>query len=196
MANTDNTETISADEAEIMEFLIRESGNAPEPGTLSAGDVVNKSSNEDAPFPMVAREVTSAGYVTIYDRVTGDPSIVNRNMLPNVLKKKNPETGSLVFTLRDPGFRPKQGTYKCDLHKESPLREKFDELGVPTCRKSNLKTEWDKMRHMQRRHSQESAAFKEDEYRAEREEEKAFKAEDRAFQKKLLESLISKGLIE
>lgn len=186
----DEKETISNEDAELMEFLLTEAQNVPEPGTLSAGDVINKSSNEEAPFPMVAKEVTSAGYMPVYDRVTGDPSIINRNMLPNVLKKRNPQTGNLVFTMRDPGFRPPVGTYKCDLHKDSPLREKFDALGMATCRKANLKTEWDKMRHMQRRHSQENAMHKEDEYKTDRDEAKAERKEDRDFQKKLLEQLV------
>jgi len=191
---TDEKETISEEDAELMEFLLTESvDKIPEPGTLAAGDVVNTSSNEDAPFPMVVREVSSAGYVTIYDRVTGDPSIVNRNMLPNVMKKKNVDTGKFVFTLRDPGFRPPMGIYKCDLHREAPLREYFDKLGMPVCRKANLKTEWDKMRHMQRRHPQENSMNKEDEERTKDSKRETERQEDREFQKLLLSKLTEKA---
>lgn len=185
------TTSVSDEDSTLLEQM-REAAIAGEPGTLNIGDVVNQS-NEDAPFPMVAKDVSSAGYVWVYDRVTGDPSRVNRNMLPYILRKTNPATGNYVFTTRDPGFRPAEGTFKCDLHPESPLREKFDKLGMVTCNKSNLKTEWDKMRHMQRRHPSEYSIQKEDEYKQEREADKADRQADREFRNKLLEMLVNQG---
>lgn len=186
------TAPVDEAEAELLAYMAEQSGTLSEPGTLKTGDVVNKSTNEDAPFPMMVREVSSAGYTMVYDRITGDPSLVNRNMLPTVLQKKDPDTGKLVFTLTDPGVRPPEGLVKCRLHLDDPDRLHWAEVGFPTCRKSNLRTPYELTRHMARRHPSENAVIKEEEAREERHRLDRERIEDREFRRILLEKLTEK----
>jgi len=177
---------VSAEDAAIIEAVMNAGGSVGEPGTLGRGSVVNSSSNADMPFPVVATEVTSAGYMYVYDRVTGDPSLVNKNNLAAILSKSR-EDGTRFFTTIDPGFRPTKGAVKCKLHKADPERERWDGMGLAICPKENLKTFFDLTRHMTRRHSQEWAIMNEEKDRKITERLEAERLEDRTFQKQLLE---------
>jgi hypothetical protein len=129
---------------EMLEYLAGEAGEeAPEPGDVKPGFVANRGDSEDAPFPSVVTSVESAGYVTVYNRLTGATSIVNANMLAQTLKKRYPDrqdaatpepnAGKLVFTLYDPGIRPPKGKFKCHLHADAPRRKEWDKMGLPVC---------------------------------------------------------------
>jgi len=139
----------------LLEELMRDVEKVPEPGELTGNSIITK--GEDEVPPMVGK-VSSAGYVKMYDTRTGDVSLTNYNMLPMQLRKRR-EDGSLVFTTRDPGFRPNRGTYKCLLHKDNPNREKYDSMGLALCQKSNLTNQFQVMRHMQKRHKMEWEAI-------------------------------------
>jgi len=154
-----------------------EAENAPEPGTMSMKEIIHRG-DEDVPASVVADALTSAGWVYIYDTKTGDRSICNRNMLPDVLKKKR-EDGSQVFTCRKPGLEPKRGTYKCLLHPDQPQRKDYDELGLAVCKKSNLTSPYQVRRHMLMKHPSEWAAIQE----MKQQESDAL---DRAFKEKVL----------
>ena len=132
--------------------------------------------------------VQSAGYVIIYDTRTAEPSFCSRNVLRHHLEKKRPD-GSVVFTTVKPKFAPKRGHLKCMLHPDSPDREHYDKLGLPTCRKSNLTSPYQVIRHMQKRHKTEYATIKEEEARREKQQAREDKERDRKFQ----ESLIKMG---
>jgi len=116
---------------------------------------------------MTAR-VKSAGYVYIYDTKTREMSLCNRNMLSHHLQKKRAD-GSPVFTTVKPSEGPARGHLKCLLHADNPGRWHYDELGLPTCRKSNLTSPYQVTRHMQKRHKMEWATIKEEQDRAEKE---------------------------
>jgi hypothetical protein len=143
---------------ELLEQMA-EAENAPEPGTMSMKEIIHRG-DEDVPASVVADALTSAGWVYIYDTKTGDRSICNRNMLPDVLKKRR-EDGSQVFSCRKPGVEPKMGTHKCYLHPDQPERPEYDKLGLAVCRKANLTSPYQVRRHMMMKHPAEWAAIQE-----------------------------------
>ena len=167
-----------------IEEEMKNAEEAGEPGELKGKQILHKG-DEELPSPMMATEIKSAGYVYIYDTKTGDRSLCNRNMLLQHLKKKR-EDGSIVFTTKDPGFRPPQGELKCMLHPKSPDRKHYDELGLPTCSKDNLKSRFQVIRHMQKRHKMEWLTIEQERVDTE-------KAEDREFQRQLMNKAIGEA---
>lgn len=160
----------------FIEQMLKDAESAPETGEIVSNPVIHKGS-DDVPVPMVGR-VSSAGYVFIYDTQTGDRSKANRNMLPQLLRVKRPD-GSTVFTTVKPPFEPKIGIYKCLLHKDSPNRKLYDEMGLPVCPAGHLSSPYQAKRHMQKRHPAEWAAI-------EHEREEKERAEDRELRQKML----------
>lgn len=68
-----------------IEEMLRDAEEAAEPGDTKAGAVINTTQD----MTMTAAELQSAGYVYVYDTVNGKSSIVNRNMLPQILQKQD-----------------------------------------------------------------------------------------------------------
>jgi len=146
---------------------------APEPAGLTPGEASNSATaNEDVPVNMIASTISSAGYVYVWDRRTGERSTINMNMLPAQLKKRHPD-GGLVFQHFKPDIEPQRGTLKCLLHKESPGRAAYDLWGLAYCTKSNLPSPYMVEQHMAHRHKNEWATIQrqraEEEKRGERE---------------------------
>lgn len=159
--------------------LMDEADRAPEPGTAALGlgpdgqtirdpRAVIFRGDEEAPAPIMALALKSAGYVLVYDRTTAERSVVSRNNLPQVLRKRN-EQGQRVFTTRKPDFAPKRGTVKCQLHPDERTAE-MDEMGLPTCSKANLTSQYQQRLHMQHRHKSAYEAL-EEQRKLEREQE-------------------------
>jgi hypothetical protein len=142
------------------EELLRDLEDAPEPGTMSRGQIIHSGSGE-LPVAMVTQALQSAQYVYLWDTVTYERSICNRNMLRTNLRKRRKD-GSFVFTPTDPKILPSRGILKCRLHGEHPDREKYAALGFPTCPKGNLRSQLDVRRHMQHRHKTEWATIEQD----------------------------------
>jgi len=176
------TNTINNDA--LIEEMMRDAEKAAEPGDIVQDPVVNRGS-EDAPFPAVLKDLSSAGYVYVYDTRTAERSIINRNMLRSALRKVRPD-GSTVFTIHKPAFEPARGTYKCMLHKDAPNRKHYDEMGFATCPKANLRSPYQVEQHMKHRHKQEYAAIEAERLRNE-------KQEDRDFQKNLMREVKTRG---
>jgi hypothetical protein len=147
---------------------------APEPGSV-AGTVFHHAT-EDMPATVGITGVESAGYVWVYDRVTGEPDRVNSNMVKAVLR-----TGRVVTI--DPGFRPAQGKLKCPLHPNHPQAEANAEMGFGTCPKANLRTGLDVRTHMQSKHKRELAAI---------EDKKA--EDDRERERRMQEAIIAQSM--
>ena len=162
---------------EFIDEMLRSADIAEEPGEMAKNRVVNVGGDDT--LPMVATKLTSAGYVYIYDTRTHEPSLTNRNMLPTQLRKVR-DDGSYVFTTKKPKEAPFKGNLKCMLHPDNPERAHYDELGLATCRKSNLTAPFHVMRHMQTRHKMEWAII-------EKESKDIKDAEDRAYQRAVLE---------
>jgi len=159
--------------AQLIEELIRRAQKAEEPGSLAQNQVLATGDEKDAalPSPTVVNTMTSAGYVWIYDSVTGEVSKTNRNMLKSQLGKKRPD-GSFVFTTVKPNIVFKAGgDLKCMLHKDGPNRALYDTLGLPVCPKANLRNPYEVRRHMQKRHKTAWESLEEERKEKERQEE-------------------------
>ena len=169
-------DTIKTENETLIEEMLRDAEKAPEPGTL---DKVIHRGDEKQPAPMTLAELTSAGWVYIYETSDGQRSTANRNMLKELLKVKNKD-GTSRFTTIKPSYEPKRGTLKCLLHEDDPNRKHYSELGLATCRKSNLTSPYMVTQHMRKRHPVEWAAIEKE--RTDRE-----RKEDRDFQHKLMD---------
>lgn len=156
-----------------IEEIVRDSQKATEPGEMKAGDIVSEG-DKDLPALMTTSTLESAGWTYIYDSRTGDKSLCNNNMLAQHLKKKRPD-GSYVFTTQKPKVMPKLGTLKCMLHPDNPKRGHYDELGLGTCKKSNLTSPFQVTRHMQKRHKMEWQTLEAERIEAEKQEEREFR---------------------
>jgi hypothetical protein len=167
---------IKEDHEVALEEMMARAQAAPEPG--SKDRVVSKGDVETP--PMVLTELTSAGYVWIYETDTGERSKANRNMLDQLLKIRNKD-GTFRFTTKKPDNEPVRGTLKCMLHADDPNRAHYAELGLPVCRKSNLTAPYMVEMHMRNRHPSAWATIEKEKFDKEKEE-------DRAFQRLILKS--------
>ena len=177
MTTEDTTKTIQKENEADIEEMLREAKEAPEPGTM---DKVIHRGDANQPAPMTLAELSSAGWVYIYEISDGQRSIANRNMLPQLLKVK--VNGKLRFTTRKPDYEPKRGTLKCLLHKDDSNRAHYNEIGFVTCPKSNITSPYQVARHMEKRHPVEWKTI-------EKERTDKEKAEDRQFQHAVLNAV-------
>lgn len=169
----------------IIEQMVAESLQSREAqSALKVGEVVNNSSNAEAPYPMVVNSIEKPGLVPMFDTISGELSWSDENNIRANLRKKR-DDGTRVFTLNPPATPPKRGTVKCYLHPEHPEREKWDGYGFATCPKATFMTDYQRDRHMQRKHKVEWQAMenKKFETREEqwREEQRVFMKAQQAF---------------
>lgn len=153
---------------------------------ITPGTQVIHRGNDDFPAPVTAH-LEEAGWIYVYyaiktSHLYGDRSIVNLNMLPAQLRKRDPDTGLRAFTTRDPGVRPPQGTLICWLHADHEMRPVTKSFGFATCRKSNITSVYEAEQHTKRKHSREYAALIDQRDRLER-------AEDRELQREILRNM-------
>ena len=151
------------------------------------GTVVHKGS-EEAPAPMVISSIEGGGKVKVYDTLTGEMSWVLYNpdtggMLRTILRRKRPD-GTYIFQLKKPPFEPARGTLKCLLHSTNPNRERYDQMGLPVCRKANLTAPYMVEKHMRNRHPTAWGII-------EKEKADKEKAEEREYQRGIIE--LAKG---
>ena len=172
-----------------VEEMMRETEVAKEPGTSKLGGLIE---GGDASLGMTWASLRSAGYTYIYDTETHERSLTNNNMLPTQLKKKRAD-GSFVFTTRNPDLLPTRGTLRCYLHPENPNRGRYDELGLPTCKKSNLISPFQQRRHMEKRHKMEWQAIEMDRVEAEKQKAEEEKQGERRLNEALVKKLSVKG---
>ena len=152
--------------------LMEEAEAAPEPGSFNRRQVI-PSPSDTFPIDVQVSSLESAGYVYVYDTLTGDRAVINRNMLEQQLSKLRPD-GTRFFTTVKPPFEPKRGTLKCLLHKDDPERWQYDEWGFAVCNKSNLVSEFQVNRHVQIRHRMEWQTIYEERQIKEKQEERDF----------------------
>jgi len=177
------TKTIEQNNELLIEEMLRDAQVAEVPSELREHPVIHKG-DEELPAPMTVKELTSAGYVYIWDTRTYERIPVLYYMLPSKLRQRR-EDGSFRFTSTDPGKRPKAGTLKCFLHPDSPNRAHYDTLGFRVCPKSNIANPYQVTQHMRKKHAQEWAAIEEERKEKERQE-------DRKLQQALLKSATKK----
>lgn len=119
-------------------------------------------------------EILDAGHSWVYDVRNYQRSKVNNNMLRTQLQKTDVDVssdhfGKRVFTTENlwaKGLSPKKGDIKCFLHKESPDRAKWDDMGYAVCPAGSLASPSNAVSHARRTHKAEWAAVAEDKERA------------------------------
>ncbi len=137
------------------------------------------------PTGPIAIETADGGMVAIYDTQTGERRNVLRYLLPQLLVAKHQEgamKGQRRFSARPVPVTVRQGTLKCWLHPGQVEREHYDVLGFPTCRKSNLVSEYAVELHVKNRHPHAYSTIM-----AERKAAK--EQEDRDFQRGIMTQL-------
>ena len=175
-------ETLPENAALIAEML-RDAKEVELPSELKENPVIHKGDDE-LEAPMTVKELTSAGYVYLWDSRTYEGAPVLRYMATEVLSRRR-EDGSFIWTTIDPKKRPVRGTHKCLLHQDGSDRKEYDKMGLRTCRKSSIKNEFEVKQHMMKKHPKEWLAI--EDVRKEKERQ-----EDRADQKVLREVLMNK----
>lgn len=173
------TDTLQDNESLIQEQL-RDAKFVDMPSELKREPVIHRG-DEELDAPMTVKELTSAGYVYVYDSRTFERAPVLYYMLPSILRRRR-EDGSFIWTTNDPKQLPRRGAMKCLLHKDSPDRAEYDKMGLRTCKKSNIINAFEVKMHMQKKHPKEWQAL--EDQRKERERQ-----EDRAAQKALYEAV-------
>ena len=106
----------------------------------------------------------------------GLPSQCLPSILPMKLAEKKAD-GSPVWSLQDPGVRPESGHIQCLLHPDHPNREIYRAMGLGTCKKENIKNEYECELHMQTKHKREAAVIKS--YEEKEEKRKAMELQTR-----------------
>ena len=135
------------------------------------GDGLVQMPSKETPWGITIKEMESAGWVTVWDKFTGEPSKVNRNMLAAQLLKVN-DDGVRCFTTVKPAIEPWRGSTLCMLHPDSEDRPVYDRMGLPVCKSGNLASEFQMRLHMQHRHKNEWAQLQDIEQQKVDEEER------------------------
>lgn len=161
----------------LIQEMLRDAEKAEVSGDLEANPVIHKGDNT-LEAPMTVKEISSAGYVWIYDTRSFERLPVLYYMLPQKLRQRRPD-GSFRFTTSQPKEQPYRGSIKCLLHPDSPDRKEYDAKGYRVCLKANITNLYQLDQHMLKKHKQEWVAIKEERARAERDE-------DRKLQRALL----------
>ena len=159
---------MTTNDGTAIEEMLRDAEDAAEPGDMTSGQVISQS----AEMTMTTSQLQSAGWVYVYDTVTADRSVVNRNMLPQQLQKQRLD-GSYFFSTRKPeGIEPVMGDINCLLHVDDPDREKHNRMGLVTCVKIGFLNELDRANHMRYRHPRAYATLENERVREDREAER------------------------
>ena len=176
------TDTLQDNESLIAEQL-RDAKLVELPSELKKDPVIHRG-DEELDAPMTVRELSSAGYVYVWDSRTYKRAPVLYYMLPSILRRRR-EDGSFIWTTNDPKKLPKRGTMLCLLHKDALDRAKYDEMGMRTCKKSNIINAFEVKMHMQKKHPKEWNAIED----ARKDKERL---EDRSAQRALYEAVAGK----
>lgn len=181
------TEATRTENESLIQEMIRDAEKVNLKDEFSSNPVVHKG-DADLDAPMVAKEVSTAGYVWVWETRTYEKLPVLYYMLPAKLRQRRPD-GSFRFTTVDPKKDPRRGTLKCFLHKDDPNRKHYDEMGFRLCSKANLTNEYERRRHMNLKHPKEWDSLESE--RKDRE-----RLEDRELQKMMIASITKTPLSE
>jgi len=154
----------------LVEEMLRGTNRVELPSDLKNNPVINKG-DATLEAPMTLNKITDAGRVWIWDTRTYEKAPCLGYMLPAKLRLRR-DDGSFRWTTNDPGKKPARGSIKCLLHKDSPDRKRFDELGFRTCPKDNVTNPYQLKQHMMKKHPQEWAAIEEERKERERQEDR------------------------
>jgi hypothetical protein len=186
MASEDTQDTKVAQENEaLIQEMLRDAEKHELPSELTANPVVHRG-DSTLPAPMTVKQISSAGYVWVWDTRTHEKIPVLYYMLPSKLRQRRPD-GSYRFTVVDPKELPKRGTIKCLLHPDRLEREKFNAMGFRVCKKENITNEYQLKQHMRLKHPREWEAIEME--RTEKQEE-----EERQLRRLLLEAQLKDSM--
>ena len=177
-------DTLTQDNESLIQEALRDAKLVDLPSELKENPVIHRG-DETLDAPMTVKELSSAGYVYVWDSRTYERAPVLYYMLPSILRYRR-EDGSFIWTTNDPKKLPMRGTHKCLLHKDSPNRNEYDKMGLRTCKKSNIINDYEVKQHMSKKHPKEWQAI--EDMRKEKERQ-----EDRAFQRTLYEAVGEKA---
>lgn len=175
----------TSNEAKITE-MERTLRTAPEPGSVSYDAMGEEIS-------MAKSSVTSAGYVTMWNTDTREPSIFNMNSvrakLGEVFSNDYPENPSMrgkpCWTSEAPSTPPWRGIATCPLHDSRPERPAYDAMGYPKCSRIELPNEMDAQEHLRLKHPRTWTLMQTQRGEVER----IAQEEDRVLNRKILEHL-------
>ncbi len=164
-------DTLTVQENEnLVQEMLRNAKGVELPSELSVNPVVHKG-DATQPAPMTVKELSSAGYVYVWDTRSFERIPILYYMLPSKLRQRR-EDGSFRFTTTDPKQMPKRGNVHCMLHSDNENRKHYDELGFRVCQKENIRNAYELTRHMQLKHSKEWATIEQERIKKEREEDR------------------------
>ncbi|KKN62198.1 hypothetical protein LCGC14_0514770 [marine sediment metagenome] len=173
------TDTLQDNESLIAEQL-RDAKLVELPSELKKEPVIHRG-DETLDAPMTVKELTSAGYVYVWDSRTYKRAPVLYYMLPSILRRRR-EDGSFIWTTNDPKQLPNRGTMLCLLHKDAPNRKEYTEMGFRVCKKNNIINAFEVKQHMLKKHPKEWNSIEDARKDKERQE-------DRAAQRALYEAV-------
>jgi len=174
---TEATRTEEQEREALIQEMLRDSKAEQIPDEFTNSPVLHKG-DETLEAPMVVKEISSAGYVYVWDTRTYEKVPILYYMLPAKMRQRR-DDGSFRFTTNKPKELPWRGSLKCFLHKDDSNRKHYDDLGFRYCSKSNLTNPYQRERHMQLKHSKEWASIESEKKEQER-------MEDRALQQAIL----------
>ena len=94
------TDTLTQDNESLIQEALRDAKLVDLPSELKTNPVIHKGDGElDA--PMTVKELSSAGYVYVWDSRTFERAPVLYYMLPSILRRRR-EDGSFIWTTNDP----------------------------------------------------------------------------------------------
>ena len=163
MEDTQNNEALIAE-------ALRDAQLTEIPSSLRDEPVIHRG-DETLEAPMTVKEISSAGYVWIWDSRTFEKAPCLYYMLPYKLRQRRPD-GSFIFRTTDPGELPKRGEIKCMLHPDAENRKHYALLGFRTCPKDNITNPYQLTQHMKKKHPQEWAAIEKERLDAEKQEDR------------------------
>jgi len=166
----EDSQTIEQENEALIQEALRDAAKVTLPSDLASHPVIHRG-DEALEAPMTVKELSSAGYVYVWDTRTYEKVPILYYMLSSKLRQKR-EDGSFRFTTNDPHKLPKRGAVKCLLHKDSKHRAHFDELGFRVCLKNNITNQHQLKQHMLKKHPQEWAAIEDERKERERQEDR------------------------
>ncbi len=173
-------EQVNENNEALIQEQLRDAQLIELPSELKSNPILHRGDGE-LPSPMTVKQISSAGYVQVWDTRTFEKAPVLYYMLPSILRRRRVD-GSFIWTTNDPHQLPKRGTLKCLLHPDSPDRKIYASMGLRECMKSNIINEYEVKQHMLKKHSKEWAEI--DSMNKERE-----RKEDRDLQRAILSNM-------
>lgn len=171
-------------DAQILE-IEHQMRSAPEPGGLESVSMGEEITVRKA-------SATSAGYVTMWNTDTYEPSIFNLNNIRTKLREVHPDNydnvtmrGKPAWTATEPSQKPWKGSITCPLHVMRPERTAYDKVGYPQCTYDVSPSEMEAQDHLKKKHPRTWRMIQD----TVADEERKAQVEDREINRRILAKL-------